>query len=215
MTFPILSRLGWPALALALALSLPAAAPGAEPVTAGASVLVVSADGTILLPSAAGAHIAGAAAGRIVTAEGNWTFGAGADAGGDFPLLLNGAIAGRAAKLEVLNGNLYVFAKSNSHYSVRWAQAWLDTGAAAPIEGTQAAQLNLTVLLPKVPDNSPAGTVVARAAITMSPAGAQFTGPLVSSNPLYVARGTDIVLARALTAADDAAPFTARITALQ
>jgi hypothetical protein len=55
------------------------------------------------------------------------------------------------------------------------------------------------VLLPKIPDSAPAGTVVAKAQVTMSPAGAQFTGALVSSNPLFEARGTDIVLSRALT----------------
>jgi hypothetical protein len=65
------------------------------------------------------------------------------------------------------------------------------------------------------PDSAPAGTVVATAHVTMSPAGAKFGGALVSSNPLFAARGTDIVLTRALSSTDDAAAAHATITAVQ
>ena len=135
------------------------------------------------------------------------------NASGDYPLLLNGANAGFADELQVTNGNLYARQKSG-RYWVRYNAGWHAT-AAAPAEGTTAGALALTVLVPKIPDNAPAGTVVATAQVTMAPAGAKFSGALVSSNPLFAGRGTDIVLTRALTAADDAAVVHATITAVQ
>ena len=86
----------------------------------------------------------------------------------------------------------------------------------APAEGTVAKSVALAVLLPKIPDNSPAGTIVATATVTMSPAAAKFTGPLVSNNPLYIGQGANVVLSRALTQADDQPnPVTATITAVE
>jgi hypothetical protein len=49
----------------------------------------------------------------------------------------------------------------------------------------------------------------------MSPASAKFGGALVSSNPLFAAQGTNIVLARALSSTDDAASVHSTITAVQ
>ena len=118
-----------------------------------------------------------------------------------------------ADRLQVTNGNLYAKTKAGK-YSVRWPAGASWVAAAAPVEGTAAAAVSLAVVLPQIPDNSPAGTIVAKAAVTMSPAGATFTGPLVSSDPLFAAQGADIVLSRAVTPADDGTPA-ATITALQ
>jgi hypothetical protein len=156
------------------------------------------------------------AIGTITTAEGTWTFGSTARAGGDYPLLLNGSAAngGWAASLQVTNGNLYAFAKSGGHYWIRFNGAWIDIGAAAPVEGTFATKVTVIPNRTKTPDNAPAGTVLATVKVTMSRSGASFTGRLVSSNPLYTFRDMNVVLARALTPKDDGV-HNARITALQ
>ena len=199
-----------------------AAAQGAGQVSAPETIDVVSADGTTLAPPAASASVAsasspGAATAKgITTVEGLWTFGTPPDAAGDYPLLLNGASGGFAAdRLQVTNGNLYAKTKAGK-FSVRWPAGTSWVAAAAPVEGTAAAAVSLAVVLPQIPDNSPAGTLVATAAVTMTPAGATFTGPLVSSDPLFTAQGSNIVLSRAVTPADDGTvPPTVTITALQ
>ena len=118
-----------------------------------------------------------------------------------------------ADRLQVTNGNLYAKTKAGK-FSVRWPAGASWVASAAPAEGTAATAVSLAVVLPQIPDNSPAGTLVAKAAVTMTPAGATFTGPLVSSNPLFTAQGANIVLSRAVTPADDGTPA-ATITALQ
>lgn len=180
------------------------------------SVLIVSGDGTVITPAAIAAAAPQVSAGRwIVTTEGTWTFGTPANASGDFPLLLNGSHAngGMAALLEVLNGKLYALTKSGGYW-LRWNSAWLDAGAIAPVQGNVAQKVTLAVKLAKIPDNSPAGTLIATAAVEMAPVGARFTGPLVSSNPLFATQGLNVVLARKLTPTDDGTPA-ATITALQ
>jgi hypothetical protein len=165
--------------------------------------MVAAADGTTLQPAAGTPNaVAPKAVTGIYTSEGVWTFGAPPNASGDYPLLLNGSNAngGFAGMLQVTNGNLYAMIKSGGFW-VRWAAAWLPAGK--PAQGTVAAKLAIAMLLPQTPDNSPAGTVIAKATVTMSPATAPFTGPLVSTNPLYTFQGSNIVLSRALTAADD------------
>ena len=199
------------------------AAPAFGQISTIATVTVVSADGTIITPppAAAGASAdanangASPAVSGITTGEGLWTFGTPPNANGDYPLLLNGSNAngGFADLLQVTNGNLY--AKQHSgQYSVRWGGQWHAT-AAAPAEGVTAKAVTLTVLLPKIPDSALAGTAVDTAQVTMSPAGAKFGGALVSSTPLFAARGTDIVLTRALSSTDDAAAVNSTITAVQ
>jgi len=65
-----------------------------------------------------------------------------------------------------------------------------------------------------IPDNAPAGTLVATANVTMSD-GSQFKGTLTTSNTnLFAISGLNIVTARALKAADDGA-FSTVITASQ
>ena len=186
-------------------------------VSAPVTIDVVSADGTTLAPpappSAADANVsnpgAATAAKGITTVEGLWTFGTPPDAAGDYPVLLNGSNApnsanggGFAVRLQVTNGNLYAKTKAGK-FSVRWPAGTSWVASAAPAEGTAATAVSLAVVLPQILDNSPAGTLVATAAVTMTPAGATFTGPLVSSNPLFTAQGANIVLSRAVTPADD------------
>jgi hypothetical protein len=126
------------------------------------SVVVISHDGTIITaqttPADVGPQAAAPAAGQIWTAEGAWTVGAPANASGDYPILLNGSNAngGFADLLQVTNGELYAQQK-NGTYWVRWNAAWF-AGTAAPVEGTRATAVSLTVTLPKIPDNAPAGT---------------------------------------------------------
>jgi hypothetical protein len=65
-----------------------------------------------------------------------------------------------------------------------------------------------------IPDNAPAGTLVATANVTMSD-GSQFKGTLTTSNTnLFAISGMKIVTARALTSADDGT-FSTVITATQ
>jgi hypothetical protein len=175
--------------------------------TAPIAVTLLSHDGTVMQAPAIG---------MITTAEGSWTFGSTARAGGDYPLLLDGSAAngGWAASLQVTNGNLYAFPKSGGHYWIRFNGAWIDMSAAAPVEGTFATKVTVIPNRTKTPDNAPAGTVLATVKVTMSRSGATFTGRLVSSNPLYTFRDMNVVLARALTPKDRGI-HNARITALQ
>ena len=156
------------------------------------------------------------ASGKITTAEGAWTFGATANAAGDYPVLLNGSAAngGWAASLQVTNGNLYAFARSGGYYWIRFNGTWVEIGAAAPVEGTFATKIIVTPNRTKTPDDAPADRVIATVKVTMSRSGAPFTGRLVSSNPLFMFRGMHVVLARSLTRKDDGIQNT-RITALQ
>jgi hypothetical protein len=151
---------------------------------------LLSHDGTVLQAPAIG---------LIITAEGTWTFGSTTRAGGDYPLLLNGSTAngGWAASLQVTNGNLYAFAKSGGHYWIRFNGAWVDIGAAAPVEGTFATKVTIVPNRTRTPDNAPAGSVLATVKVTKSRSRAPFTGRLVSSNPLFTFRGMNVVLARA------------------
>ena len=154
--------------------------------------------------------------GIIITAEGAWTFGATARMGGDYPVLLNGSAAngGWADSLQVTNGNLYAFARSDGHYWIRFKGAWVDIGAAAPVEGTFATKVTIFPNRTKTPYNAPSGTVLANVKVTMSQSGVPFTGRLVSSNPEFEFRGMSVVLARAYTP-KDRGTHTATITALQ
>jgi hypothetical protein len=212
--------LALPALVLGAALAW--AGIDSAPLTVTVTPTAQSPDGTVITPTAKLApgseqgRAASAAPGQIVTAEGVWTFGAPPRASGDYPLLLNGSNAngGYAVLLEVLNGHLYAQDKGEGHYWLRWNGAWRDVGTTAPAEGTVATGISFAGIAAQLPDNSPAGTVVANATVTMSPASAPFTELLVSSNPLYAFQGTNIVTARALTAADDGAQ-PATITAVQ
>ena len=203
-------------------LAAAAAAVWAGQVSTTETVLVISADGTIITPAVvqvdpngSSAPQAKPATGQIVTREGTWTFGSPPNASGDYPVLLNGAPVGFGVSLQVTNGHLYARQKSGGYW-VRWpADHTWNAVIAAPAQGTVASTVSLAVVLPKIPDNSPAGTLIARATVAMSPANANFTGALVSDSALFTAHGSDVVLARALKPADDGAPFVAHITALQ
>ena len=201
----------------ALAVAMAGSQAWAGSVSVPETVLVVSADGTVLTPSATAitAETAIGAAGavsQITTGEGVWTFSAPPNAAGDYPILLNGSAAGWGISLQVTNGNLYARAKAG-HYSCRFERVWVDVGLTAPAEGTVATQVTLDPASPTILDNSPAGTLVAKAAVAMSPPSAVFAGALVSSNPLYTFKGLNVVLARAVTPADDGLAG-AHITAL-
>jgi hypothetical protein len=172
----------------------------------GASTLL-SHDGTVMQAPAIG---------MSTTAEGSWTFGSTARPGGDYALLLNGSATngGWAGSLQVTNGNLYAFAKSDGHSWIRFKGAWVDIGTTVPVEGIFAAKVTITPDQTKTPDNASAGTILATVKVTMSRSSAPFTGRLVSSNPLFTFRGMNVVLARAYTPKDDGL-HTATITALQ
>ena len=189
----------------------------AKSVSAALQVLVISADGTVLSPGLTPSDAAAAAprAGGLWTDEGEWTFGTpAADTAGDYPLLLNGSASGLAANsAQVTNGNLYAFNQAGGHHWCRFAGAWHDVGADAPKEGTVATAVTLSTPSAMTQDNAPAGTVIATVSVTMSPAGAPFSGALVSSNPLYTFDGMNLVLARALTSGD-IGTHTTTITAL-
>ena len=171
------------------------------------TVALLSHDGTVLRAPAIG---------LIITAEGAWSFGSTARADGEYPLLLNDSAAngGWAASLQVTNGNLYAFAKPSGQYWIRFKGAWVDIGAAAPVQGTFATKVTVIPNRTKTRDNAPAGMVLATVKVTMSRSDAPFTGRLVSSNPLFTFRDTNLVLARAYTPKDRGI-HNATITALQ
>ncbi len=74
--------------------------------------------------------------------------------------------------------------------------------------------ITLSPASPTIPDNSPAGTVIATANVTMSD-GSQFQGTLMSSDTNFFAiSGLNIVTARAVTSADNGLHSTV-ITATQ
>jgi len=74
--------------------------------------------------------------------------------------------------------------------------------------------ITLSAASATIPDNAPAGTLIATANVTMSD-GSQFKGTLTTSNTnLFAISGLNIVTARALTPADDG-PFSTVITASQ
>jgi hypothetical protein len=153
---------------------------------------------------------------KIATAEGAWTLGTTANSNGDYPLRLNGSAAngGLAVSLQLTNGNLYAFAKADGKYWCRFNGAWVDVGSMPPVQGVVATKVRVDRTSVKIRDNLPAGTVVAIVTVTMSPPGATFFGALVSSNAMFTFQGMDVVLARALTKADDGWHKT-KITALQ
>jgi hypothetical protein len=153
---------------------------------------------------------------KITTAEGVWTFGATANPNGDYPLLLNGSAAngGLAVSLQLTNGNLYAFAKADGKYWCRFKGAWVNVGSTSPVHGIVATKVTLDWKRVTIRDDLPAGTVLATVTVTMSPPGASFSGALVSSDPMFAFQGMHVVLARALTKADDGLHKT-RITALE
>jgi hypothetical protein len=82
-----------------------------------------------------------------------------------------------------------------------------------PAPGTPTA-ITLTPTSATIPDNAPAGTLLATANVTMSD-GSQFSGTLTTSNTnIFAISGMNIVTARALTSVDDGTQSTV-ITASQ
>ena len=112
------------------------------------------------------------------------------------------------------NGNLYAFTKASGHFWFRFSAAWVDVGATAPAEGVQATKVTLATVLSPIPDNAKAGTVIAKAAVAMTPAGTAFQGARGSSDPFYTFQGANLVLARDLTATPDDGTHTTTVTAL-
>jgi hypothetical protein len=152
-----------------------------------------------------GAAIHGGQPGILTTSEGTWTFGAGAPNGVDWYLQLNGNQDGWGSQMQITNGNLYTLNKGFGHWYVRQNAAWVDTGTTAPVEGALPTPTAITLALASatIPDNAPAGTLIATANVTMSD-GSQFKGALTTSNTnIYAISGLNIVTARALTPADD------------
>lgn len=62
--------------------------------------------------------------------------------------------------------------------------------------------ITLSLANPTIPDNAPAGTLVATASVVMSD-GSAYKGTVTSSNPLFVGSGVNILTARALVPTDD------------
>jgi hypothetical protein len=117
--------------------------------------------------------------------------------------------------MQIANGNLYAL-QSSGLWWVRQNADWVDFGTTAPVEGAASTPTAITLspASATTPDNSPAGTVIATANVTMSD-GSQFAGTLTTSNTSFFAiSGLNIVTAQALTSAEDGAQSTV-ITASQ
>jgi hypothetical protein len=94
------------------------------------------------------------------------------------------------------------------------AQALALYQAVTPLAPGTPTAITFAVANPTLPDNAPAGTLIATATVTMSD-GSQFTGTLTTSNTdFYAISGLNIVTAQALTSADDGSHSTV-ITASQ
>jgi hypothetical protein len=107
--------------------------------------------------------------------------------------------------MQITNGILYAYSYAGGPWWARQNATWVDVGTTAPVEGAPPTPtaITLTLASPSIPDNSPAGTLIATANVTMSD-GSQFKGTLTTSNTdIYAISGLNIVTARALTPADD------------
>ena len=166
-----------------------------------------------------GMIIYGGGPGVLTTSDGTWSFGPNHSADGiDWPILLNGVNVngGTGIRLQITNGYLYDYSGRWHEWFIRQNAAWIDVGKIAPVEGSPPTPTAIT-LLPanaRIPDNAPAGTVVATAHVIMSD-GSLFTGTLTTSNTsLFAISGLNIVTARALKSADHGS-FSTVITASQ
>ncbi len=164
-------------------------------------VAAVSAPPTL---SPDGSSISGGT-GSLVTADGTWTFGAATPQWpGFWKILLNGTQArgGNAKTLEVLNGGkLYHFGTDNRWY--RWDGFWVvtsDPHVAPPAPTPTKIVLNPPTI--SIPDNSPIGTGLSAAAVTMSD-GSGFSGVLAASDTLVGISGMALKSTRGLTPSDD------------
>ena len=151
----------------------------------------------------------------LTTSEGTWTWGGTATSTGDYPTQLNGTANGDAVQMQITNGILYALNAVGNWYA-RNNGNWVLIGTTAPVEGATPTPTAITLSPASVtiPDNAPAGTLLATAAVTMSD-GSQFTGTLTTSNTSFFAiSGLNIVTAKALTLANDGTQSTV-ITASQ
>jgi hypothetical protein len=158
----------------------------------------------------------GGLAAILTTSEGTWTFGPTQMSDGDWPILLNGTENGGAVWMQITNGILYAYSSASGPWYARQNAAWVDVGTTAPVEGATPTPTAITLspANPTIEDNSPAGTMIATAAVTMSD-GSQFAGTLATSNSSFFAiSGLNIVTAQALTSASDGTQSTV-ITASQ
>jgi hypothetical protein len=178
--------------------------------TVAASPPSVSPDGSVIYSGTAGS---------LTTAEGTWTFSTALSGDGvDYLILLNGSSSngGAAVQMQITNGKLYALAKISGHWYLRQNSTWVDAGTTAPVEGASPTPTAITLSPANatIPDNAPAGTVIATAHVTMSD-GSQFTGTLATSDTnFFTISGLNIVTARAFTSADDGTHSTV-ITASQ
>jgi hypothetical protein len=141
-----------------------------------------------------------------------------------------GSLAASPAGTVAISGNNLVLARALTAAddgSYQWSVAATQNGVT--VSGTIQVQVTAASPPPPPPyptaitvtpanstiaDNSPAGTLLATATVTMTD-GSQFTGVLTTSDTSFFAiSGLNIVTARALTSADDG-PHTTTITAQQ
>jgi hypothetical protein len=161
----------------------------------------------------------------LTTSAGTWTFGTTATSG-LYPILLGGtqAAGGAATLLQITNGFLYAFASPDWYVWQNSPAAWISIGATAPVEGTPPTPASIRLVPGETSgqpagtfmDNSPAGTVLATAVVTMSDGSTNFSGTLSSSDTtgFFAISGMNIVTAKALTSANDGTQSTV-ITASQ
>jgi hypothetical protein len=147
--------------------------------------------------------------------DGSWSFGPLDPDGINAPILLNGAPA------ENFHGHVIAVANGGQLYVRGLTVWWVWQGGQfvqtnQPTLAALPVALTLTLANPTVPDNAPAGTVLATVNVTMSQDGSQFTGALTVSDTtgFFALSGMKIVTARALTSADDGTHTTV-ITASQ
>jgi hypothetical protein len=194
---------------LVLARGLTAADDGAQQWSVAATQNGVTISGVIPVQvtssplSPDGTQVAPGSGLSIYTKDGTWSFGAFAVDGINAAVLLNGASA------QGFYGHLLVVANGGQLYVLGVTVWWVWQGGQF-VQSSQSIPspvypiaITLTPASSMLPNNSPAGTVIATATVTMSD-GSQFAGTLSTSDANFFAiSGNTIVTARALTAADD------------
>ncbi len=141
--------------------------------------------------------------GSLVTADGTWTFGAAAPGRpGEWFILLNTTSTGIAGTLEVnKGGKLYALTVSGTNWYLWQSGAFVPSSDPSP----PAPTLN-TILNPSsasLQDNTPAGTTLSTASVTMSDGSNPPPLHLTVSDPIVSVSGMTLKTSRGLTSADD------------
>jgi hypothetical protein len=162
--------------------------------------LTVTAAGPVISPD--GTTSTAPSGASLTTAAGNWTWGpAVSGRPGEYQINLNGAWTGTGILIEAANGGqLYANTASLGWYL--WNSGWSQSPGPNPPPRTLI--LSFSPSSPQVPDNSTVGTVITTVTVKYPDGTPPASVTLTSSDTTFVkVQGMQLVLARAMTPADD------------